>query len=62
MLLSAVFILPKIIHGVALAKPTSLESRGPKQATSLGSAFGFAAIASLIGLNPLVGAFAAGMG
>ena len=62
LLLGAVFILPKIVHGVALAKPTSLERRGTKQATALGSAFGFAAIASYVGLNPIVGAFAAGMG
>jgi len=61
-LLGAVFLLPKIVHGVALAKPTSLERRGTKQATALGSAFGFAAIASAVGLNPIVGAFAAGMG
>ena len=61
-LLGAVFILPKIVHGVALAKPTSLERRGTKQSTALGSAFGFAAIASAVGLNPIVGAFAAGMG
>ena len=60
-LLGAVFVLPKIVHGVALAKPTSLEMRGTKQATALGSAFGFAAIASAVGLNPIVGAFAAGM-
>jgi Kef-type K+ transport system membrane component KefB len=62
LLLGAVFILPKIVHGIALAKPTSLERRGTKQATAIGSAFGFAAIASAIGLNPIVGAFAAGMG
>lgn len=62
LLLGAVFVLPKIVHGVALAKPTSLERRGTKQATALGSAFGFAAIASAVGLNPIVGAFAAGMG
>lgn len=61
-LLGAVFVLPKIVHGVAIAKPTSLERRGTKQATALGSAFGFAAIASAAGLNPIVGAFAAGMG
>ena len=61
-LLGAVFVLPKIVHGVALAKPTSLENRGTKQATALGSAFGFAAIAAAVGLNPIVGAFAAGMG
>lgn len=62
LLLGASFILPKIVHGVALAKPTSLEKRGTKQATALGSAFGLAAIASAVGLNPIVGAFAAGMG
>ncbi|MDH3276547.1 MAG: cation:proton antiporter [Nitrosopumilus sp.] len=62
LLLGAVFILPKIVHGIALAKPTSLETRGIKQATAIGSAFGFAAIASSVGLNPIVGAFAAGMG
>ncbi len=62
LLLGAVFILPRIVHGIALAKPTSLEMRGTKQATALGSAFGFAAIASAVGLNPIVGAFAAGMG
>ena len=62
LLLSAVFLLPKIVHVVAVTKPTSLESRGIKQATALGSAFGMAAIAASIGLNPIVGAFAAGMG
>ena len=61
-LLGAVFVLPKIIHGVATASPTSLEVRGTKQAAALGSAFGFAAISFLVGLNPIVGAFAAGMG
>ena len=62
LLLGAVFILPKIIHGIALAKPTSLELRGIKQSAAIGSAFGFAALASTIGLNPILGAFAAGMG
>ena len=62
LLLSAVFLLPKMVHAVAVTKPTSLESRGTKQATALGSAFGMAAIAAGIGLNPIVGAFAAGMG
>jgi len=62
LLLSAVFLLPKIVHAVAVTRPTTLESRGTKQATALGSAFGIAAIASIIGLNPIVGAFAAGMG
>lgn len=62
LLLGGVFLLPKIVHAVAATRPTSLESRGTKQATALGSAFGMAAIASIIGLNPIVGAFAAGMG
>ncbi len=62
LLLGSVFLLPKIVHFVATMRPTSLESRGTKQATALGSAFGIAAIAASIGLNPIVGAFAAGMG
>jgi len=62
LLLSVVFLLPKMVHAVAVTRPTTLESRGTKQATALGSAFGIAAIASIIGLNPIVGAFAAGMG
>jgi Kef-type K+ transport system membrane component KefB len=61
-LMGAVFLLPKIVHSVAMTKPSSLEARGAKEAASLGSAFGFAAIASIVGLNPIVGAFAAGMG
>ncbi|MCV0410740.1 cation:proton antiporter [Nitrosopumilus sp.] len=62
LLLGSVFLLPKIVHTVATMRPNSLESRGTKQATALGSAFGVAAIAASIGLNPIVGAFAAGMG
>ena len=61
-LMGAIFLLPRIVQGIASAKPSSLETRGTKQAASLGSAFGFAAIASVVGLNPIVGAFAAGMG
>jgi Kef-type K+ transport system membrane component KefB len=62
LLLSAVFVLPKIVHGIALAKPASVEMSGVRQATALSAAFGFAAIAAVVGLNPVVGAFAAGMG
>ena len=62
LLLCSVFLLPKIVHAVATMRPNSLESRGTKQATALGSAFGIAAIAASMGLNPIVGAFAAGMG
>jgi Kef-type K+ transport system membrane component KefB len=61
-LLGSVFVLPKIVHIAAIAKPSSLESRGTNQAIALGSAFGIAAIAGSLGLNPIVGSFAAGMG
>lgn len=61
-LLGSVYILPKIIHYTTIARPASLESRGTNQAVAIGSAFGIGAIAGSIGLNPIVGAFAAGMG
>ena len=61
-LLGAVFVLPKIVHVVASMSSSTLEERGIKQGVALGSAFGWAAIASSVGLNPIVGAFAAGMG
>ena len=62
LLLGAVFLLPRIVHITTIAHPTSLESRGINQAVALGSAFGLAAIAGSLGLNPIIGAFAAGMG
>ncbi|MDH3853113.1 MAG: cation:proton antiporter [Nitrosopumilus sp.] len=61
-LLGAVYILPKIVHVVSRTHPSTLEARGTRQGVALGSAFGLAAIASSVGLNPIVGAFAAGMG
>ena len=61
-LLGSVFLLPKIVHGVAQMSPKTLEARATKQGVALGSAFGLAAIAASVGLNPIVGAFAAGMG
>ena len=61
-LLGAVYILPKIVHIVSKTHPTTLEARGTRQGVALGSAFGLAAIAASMGLNPIVGAFAAGMG
>ncbi|WP_316504961.1 cation:proton antiporter [Nitrosopumilus sp.] len=61
-LLGAVYLLPKIVHAVASMSSSTLEERGIKQGVALGSAFGLAAIASSVGLNPIVGAFAAGMG
>ncbi len=61
-LLGAVYLLPKIVHAVSKTHPSTLEARGIRQGIALGSAFGLAAIASSVGLNPIVGAFAAGMG
>ena len=61
-LLAAVYMLPKIVQIVSKTHPTTLEARGTRQGFALGSAFGLAAIASSVGLNPIVGAFAAGMG
>jgi Kef-type K+ transport system membrane component KefB len=61
-LLGAVYLLPKIVHAVAQMSPATLEARATKQGVALGSAFGLAAIAASVGLNPIVGAFAAGMG
>jgi Kef-type K+ transport system membrane component KefB len=61
-LLGAVYLLPKIVHGVSKTHPSTLEARGTRQGVALGSAFGFAAIAASVGLSPIVGAFAAGMG
>lgn len=62
LLLGTVYLLPKIVHVVASMSTSTLESRGIQQGVALGSAFGLAAIASSVGLNPIVGAFAAGMG
>ena len=61
-LLGAVYLLPKIVHVVSKTHPSTLEARGTRQGVALGSAFGLAAIAASVGLNPIVGAFAAGMG
>ncbi len=61
-LLMAVYVLPKIVQAVASMSSSTLEARGIKQGVALGSAFGCAAIASSVGLSPIVGAFAAGMG
>ncbi|MEK9682006.1 MAG: cation:proton antiporter [Nitrosopumilus sp.] len=61
-LLAAVYLLPKIVHMVSKTHPSTLEARGTRQGVALGSAFGLAAIAASVGLNPIVGAFAAGMG
>ncbi len=57
-LLGSVYLLPKIVHAVAQMSPRTLEARATKQGVALGSAFGLAAIAASVGLNPIVGAFA----
>lgn len=62
LLLGAVYLLPKIVHVVSKTHPSTLEDRGIRHGVALGSAFGLAAISSSVGLNPIVGAFAAGMG
>ncbi len=57
LVLAAVFFLPKILHIGKI--------RGSEATTDvavIGSAFGFSSIAALLGLNPIVGSFAAGMG
>ena len=61
-LLGAVYLLPKIVQVVSKTHPTTLETRGIRQGVALGSAFGLGAISASVGLNPIVGAFAAGMG
>jgi Kef-type K+ transport system membrane component KefB len=58
MLLVSAFILPKIVHFIS-EKNHSDNIMG---VFAMGSAFGFAGFASALSLNPVVGAFAAGMG
>lgn len=57
LVLAAVFFLPKIMK-MAKLKGTAATT----DVAAIGSAFGFSSIATLLGLNPIVGAFAAGMG
>ena len=57
LVIGAVFFLPKMM--------ILLKHRGTRATTDvtvIGTAFGFASIAEFLGLNPIVGAFAAGMG
>lgn len=57
LVVGAVLFLPKLL--------TLLGHKGTRSimdVTVIGSAFGFASIAQLLGLSPIVGAFAAGMG
>ena len=57
LVITAVFFLPKILH---IGKIRGSEAT--TDVTVIGSAFGFSTIAALLGLNPIVGSFAAGMG
>lgn len=50
------FILPRVIRFVSKGK-----SEGPVEAAATASCFGASALASALGLSPIVGAFAAGM-
>jgi len=58
MLLVAAFVLPKVIRFIS-EKSHSDKIIGT---FAMGSAFGFAGFAAVLSLNPVVGAFAAGMG
>lgn len=57
LVLGAVFFLPKMMK-LANLKGTTVTT----DVATIGSAFGFSSIAALLGLNPIIGAFAAGMG
>jgi len=57
-LLVSAFILPKVVHFIS----EKYHSNNIIGAFAMGSAFGFAGFASAISLNPVLGAFAAGMG
>ncbi|MGA8404691.1 MAG: cation:proton antiporter [Nitrososphaeraceae archaeon] len=56
LLVGAVFIIPKILHAERLWK-----SRGSIEGIVTASFFGASAIAAIVGLSPIVGAFAVGM-
>ncbi|MAG11267.1 MAG: sodium:proton exchanger [Parcubacteria group bacterium] len=56
MLVAAVFILPRVVKVTTLWK-----SEGVVEPLATALAFGLAALAAIVGLSPIVGAFAAGM-
>jgi Kef-type K+ transport system membrane component KefB len=56
LLIGAIFIVPKILHAERLWK-----SRGSIEGIVTASFFGASGIAALLGLSPIVGAFAVGM-
>ena len=56
LLVGAVFIIPKILHTERLWK-----SRGSIEGIVTASFFGASGIAAIVGLSPIVGAFAVGM-
>jgi Kef-type K+ transport system membrane component KefB len=56
LLIGAIFIVPKILHAERLWK-----SRGSIEGIVTASFFGASGIAALVGLSPIVGAFAVGM-
>jgi Kef-type K+ transport system membrane component KefB len=56
LLIGAIFIVPKVLHAERLWK-----SRGSIEGIVTASFFGASGIAALVGLSPIVGAFAVGM-
>ncbi len=56
MLVAAIFLLPYLLRFVGASR-----SEGAVEATVTGTTFGLAAVASAVGLSPVVGAFTAGM-
>ncbi|MEE9283107.1 MAG: cation:proton antiporter [Nitrososphaerales archaeon] len=59
MLLGAVFIVPKLLRAIHVSN--LLKTEGTLEAGATATVFGLSALASAIGLSPIVGAFAAGM-
>ena len=62
LLLGAVFFLPRIMRFFEKYRRDSLKIKTASKTVALSSAFSFSAIAVALGLNPILGSFAAGMG
>jgi len=62
LLLGAVFFLPRIMRFFEKYGRNSLKIKAATKTVALSSAFSFSAIAVALGLNPILGSFAAGMG
>ena len=62
LLLGAVFFLPRIMRFFEKYRRDSLKIKTASKTVALSSAFSVSAIAVALGLNPILGSFAAGMG